>query len=242
MSIWLPLESNPEVMNTYIGNLGIEDLKVEFTDVFGLNEDLMSMVPRPVKAFLFVFPINEATEAQSRALTTAQEDEIKAFKEKHPELFFVKQLIANACGTIGILHALLNNKDSLGAYSPTSVFGTITNLLTNNSSTPGEEKKKDPMKSLMEVGKQLEKVHQEAAVLGVTENQSIDTPINLHFVCFVHVGDRCVELDGRQADAILHGVCEDNEAFIRCAAEAMQAKMAMNKGSYEFNITALVEK
>lgn len=35
---WLPLESNPEVMNDFAGKLGLDTSAVSFCDVFGLDE------------------------------------------------------------------------------------------------------------------------------------------------------------------------------------------------------------
>ncbi len=31
----------------------------------------------------------------------------------HPEVYFMKQFVGNACGTVGILHALLNNQKTI---------------------------------------------------------------------------------------------------------------------------------
>lgn len=35
---WLPLESNPEVMNMFASNLGLDVSVAAFCDVFGLDE------------------------------------------------------------------------------------------------------------------------------------------------------------------------------------------------------------
>ncbi len=35
---WLPLESNPEVLNDFVGKLGYDTRKYSFCDVFGLDE------------------------------------------------------------------------------------------------------------------------------------------------------------------------------------------------------------
>ncbi len=35
---WLPLESNPEVLNDFVGKLGYDTSKYAFCDVFGLDE------------------------------------------------------------------------------------------------------------------------------------------------------------------------------------------------------------
>ena len=35
---WLPLESNPEVLNDFVNKLGYDTSKYAFCDVFGLDE------------------------------------------------------------------------------------------------------------------------------------------------------------------------------------------------------------
>lgn len=35
---WIPLESNPDVLNEFISKLGIDAAKYSFSDVFGLDE------------------------------------------------------------------------------------------------------------------------------------------------------------------------------------------------------------
>ena len=35
---WIPLESNPDVLNTFTAKLGLDTSKYSFTDVYGLDE------------------------------------------------------------------------------------------------------------------------------------------------------------------------------------------------------------
>lgn len=35
-------------------------------------------------------------------------------EERESGVYFIKQTVGNACGTIGIIHALCNNSDRLG--------------------------------------------------------------------------------------------------------------------------------
>lgn len=52
---FVPLENNPEVFNDLIKRLGITS-KVGFYDVYGIEPELLSMVPRPVHALIFISP------------------------------------------------------------------------------------------------------------------------------------------------------------------------------------------
>jgi ubiquitin carboxyl-terminal hydrolase L3 len=106
---WLPLEANPEVMNKYVTNLGVGD-SFQFCDVFGLDPDLLAMIPQPCTALVMLFPITDKYEA------FRQNEDEKIKKEGQvvsPNVFFMKQYVGNACGTIGLLHTLCNNMSTL---------------------------------------------------------------------------------------------------------------------------------
>nr|DAD18386.1 TPA_asm: hypothetical protein HUJ06_019849 [Nelumbo nucifera] len=99
---WLPLEANPDIMNQFLRGLGLPPDEAEFYDVYGLDEELLEMVPKPVLAVLFLFPVNAESEAE-RAL-----EKESAKKETSDKVYFLKQTVGNACGTIGLLHAIGN--------------------------------------------------------------------------------------------------------------------------------------
>jgi ubiquitin carboxyl-terminal hydrolase L3 len=102
---WFPLESNPDVCNKYIKNLGWPTEMYEFYELMSTEDWAIGMVPGPIMAILLLFPISERSEAAKQA----QEEEIKANGQQVPEdTFFLKQTIGNACGTIGLIHALTN--------------------------------------------------------------------------------------------------------------------------------------
>ena len=120
------------------------------------------MVPSPVVAVIMLFPVTEKSKAVTQegvlcllsavheltnnrflvvkltlALPVDAEDgKLKAdgCKGGPASLYFMKQTISNACGTIGVLHAIGNNSDKadLGAvpahplprFTTTSVHGT----------------------------------------------------------------------------------------------------------------------
>ncbi|KAK4740805.1 hypothetical protein SAY87_024393 [Trapa incisa] len=89
---WLPLEANPDVMNQN---------EAECFDMFGLDEELLEMVPKSVLAVLFLYPLTSQSEEER-----IQQDKLK--REYSDKVYFMKQTVGNACGTIGLLHAIGN--------------------------------------------------------------------------------------------------------------------------------------
>ncbi|KAG5476882.1 hypothetical protein LSCM1_05214 [Leishmania martiniquensis] len=222
-------------MNRYMTALGIAEAKAQFVDVYGTSDDLLQMVPSPVHAVLLVYPICTATEKRIAEQQAAQRDEVAAFRKAHP-FFFTHQRVPNMCGTVAIVHALLNNRDKIGEVCAGSILDSEwakPSSVTVDPKTLGERVAED---------ERLANAHGAAAQEGATANGDGGAEIDLHFVCFIHAGGRCVELDGRKENPTLHSYCTDNASFLNAAAAAIQERMELNPQSYEFGITALVNK
>ncbi|WAQ99429.1 UCHL-like protein, partial [Mya arenaria] len=101
---WVPLESNPDVLNKYIHNLGVPK-DWEFVDVYGLDAELLMMVPRPVIAVMLLYPITEQSESA--------ENKLGEEKQNVGGVYYMKQTVGNACGTVAVIHALANNQNSI---------------------------------------------------------------------------------------------------------------------------------
>ncbi|CUG89657.1 ubiquitin carboxyl-terminal hydrolase, putative [Bodo saltans] len=224
---WFPLEANPDVMNIYTESLGVGSadapLPISFHDVYGLDDEMLGFVPQPVIAVVFLYPINDANEALRFEGNFLPADE-------QAGLFYTKQTVSNACGTIGILHALLNNVEKLGPLKDGSILSDFASKLP--SLTPDERAK------VIENSSDLDSVQSGAAQMGQTENQSIDADINLHFVCFVHHNGKCVELDGRKKGPLVVGECTP-ETLLKASATQIQAYAALSPDSVQFSIIAL---
>ena len=102
----ISLENNPEVMTSLIHELGLSPA-LSFHDVFSIDEpELLAFIPRPANALLLVFPVSDTYE-----ISRVQEDKDKTeyTGKGHGEpVIWYKQTIRNACGLIGILHAVSN--------------------------------------------------------------------------------------------------------------------------------------
>lgn len=224
---WLPLEANPDVMNEFVQRLGSPALAT-FHDVFGLDEDLLAMVPQPVLAVLLLFPITEQSEA-------ADADEIKKLAARNAELgiskqvYFVRQTVGNACGTIGLLHALLNNAEVL----PPAEGSYLARFREKTAAM-------NPMERahFLEEDRELEGAHESAASGGDTEAPNRNDPVNLHFVCFVEKEGTLYELDGRKPLPIPHGPSSPS-TLLQDAAEVIKGFIARSSDALNFNVIAL---
>ncbi|KAF6146123.1 hypothetical protein GIB67_015561 [Kingdonia uniflora] len=135
----------------FLWGLGLPEDEAEFCDVYGLDEELLEMVPKPVLAVLFLYPITDETEAE-RMLQ-------KESSEKKPggRVYFMKQTVGNACGTIGLLHAIGNVSSEVGL-----VEGSYLDRFFKRTASM------DPLEraSFLENDREMEDAHSVAATAG----------------------------------------------------------------------------
>nr|XP_028692937.1 ubiquitin carboxyl-terminal hydrolase isozyme L3 isoform X5 [Macaca mulatta] len=178
---WLPLEANPEVTNQFLKQLGLHP-NWQFVDVYGMDPELLSMVPRPVCAVLLLFPITEKYEV----FRTEEEEKIKSQGQAvTSSVYFMKQTISNACGTIGLIHAIANNKDKMHFESGS----TLKKFLEESVSMSPEERAR-----YLENYDAIRVTHETSAHEGQTEAPNIDEKVDLHFIALVHVDGHLYEL------------------------------------------------
>lgn len=219
---WLPLEANPDVMNQFLWGLGLPEDEAECYDVYGLDEELLEMVPRPVLAVLFLYPITPQSE-EERIL----QDSVK--KEHNDRVFFMKQTVGNACGTIGLLHAVGNVTSEIKFLE-----GSFLDRFYKSTAAM------DPLEraAFLEKDREMEVAHSVAATAGETEaSDNVDT----HFICFACVDGQLYELDGRKSAPISHGTSSPS-SLLQDAAEAIQGMIQKNPNSMNFNVIAISKK
>ncbi|XP_056160372.1 ubiquitin carboxyl-terminal hydrolase 3 [Syzygium oleosum] len=219
---WLPLEANPDIMNQFLWGLGLPEDEVECFDVFGLDGELLEMVPKPVLAVLFLYPIT----SQSEEVRIQQES---LMKESSSKVYFMKQTVGNACGTVGLLHAVGNVTSEIklleGSYFD-RFFKSTADM--------------DPCQRavFLENDRDMEVAHSVAAAAG-------DTPapdkVDTHFICFTCVDGELFELDGKKSTPISHGPSSPS-SLLQDAAKVIQEMIQKNPDSLNFNVIALSKK
>ncbi|KAF7796841.1 hypothetical protein EIP86_008025 [Pleurotus ostreatoroseus] len=199
---------------------------------------LLALVPKPVKAIVLLFPITEQYENARKA-----EDQQIAEKGQHPidsTVLFIKQTIGNACGTMGLIHALANSSITLEPESPLALF-----IDECKDMTPEQRAK------LLETTSHFADIHAEAAAAGQTAPPSANEHVDLHFTCFVQApnppareegidveadGHRLIELDGRRIGPIDRGVCRD---LLKDAMRYIQENYVSHTKDVHFSVMAL---
>ncbi|KAA8526024.1 hypothetical protein F0562_007876 [Nyssa sinensis] len=219
---WLPLEANPDVMNQFLWGLGLPEVEAECYDVYGLDEELLEMVPKPVLAVLFLYPLTSQSE-EERIL----QDSVK--KETSGKVYFMKQTVGNACGTIGLLHGIGNITSEIKLLEGSFLdrfFKSTVNM--------------DPLERAMflENDREMEVAHSVAATAGETEaSDNVDT----HFICFTCVDGELYELDGRRSEPVSHGASSPS-SLLQDAAKVIQCMIQKNPDSINFNVIAISKK
>lgn len=126
-------------MTTLVHNLGLAPT-LAFHDVFSISDpEFLAFVPRPALALLLVFPVSKSYEQFQR-----QEDEGKPEyqgKGDDEDPVWFKQTIRNACGMIGVLHAISNGaaRDMIGMLFFILLFGIPRLVPKCRSGKPPED-------------------------------------------------------------------------------------------------------
>ena len=88
-SPWLPLESNPAIFSEFAHSVGLPE-SWDWHDVYGFDDELLAMVPRPCAAVILLFPCTEPIY-EARRTEAAEMRAQRARGEAAPGSFFLKQ-------------------------------------------------------------------------------------------------------------------------------------------------------
>ncbi|ROW11279.1 hypothetical protein VMCG_01368 [Cytospora schulzeri] len=237
---WKILENNPEVMNSLKKRLGLSD-DLQFYDVYSLDEpELLAHIPRPAHALLVIIPLTKVWD-EERKNEDAVEEDYAGFGEDEPVIWF-KQTIGNACGSIGLLHSVIN-----GPASKHIVPGSEFERIRRAAIPLGVSERAQ----MLYDSEAFEEAHRSVEELGDT---AAPTPehghhIGHHFVSFVKAGDGHLwELEGSRKGPIDRGTLAEDEDVLSPRALNMGIKrvikMVQDAGTDDlrFSCTALAPK
>lgn len=168
-------------------------------DLISTEDWAQEMIVGPVQGVIFLF---QETEPQ-RAFATAEKPTLNAANNTN-NLFYMKQLAHNACGTIALFHVLLNAVDTAPDIIKAGSYLAEFKAKQNKSPAEiGEEFK---------ASKSVKDIHKEASNEGQSQAaESVDS----HFIAFVSKEGHLYELDGCKTMPVNHGPCTPAEVLAR---------------------------
>lgn len=193
-------------------------------DVWSLDEECLATMPKPILAVVLLFPCTEE-------YYKFRDEQFENIKEKgqevSPKLYYMKQVVPNACGTVALIHSIANNEDEIKLGD-----GHLKQFLEDSKSL-------DPVQrgELLEKAEKIINLHKEIAQGGQTEAPEPETPVNYHFVSFIQLDNNMYELDGRKEFPINHG--ELKEGFLEGAVAVCKDYIKRQPDAVQFSIVAL---
>ncbi|XP_051994108.1 ubiquitin carboxyl-terminal hydrolase isozyme L1-like [Xyrauchen texanus] len=213
---WKPMEINPEVLNKVLSKLGV-GASWRFVDVLCLEDESLSGVPSPCCAMMLLFPLTQQHE----------EFRSKQSVDEGKGVYFLTQTVVNSCGTVGLVHAVANNQDSIDFDSNSA----LKKFLEATSGMSAAERAKE-----LEKNKAIQEAHEEAAEAGQCRPEA--DKVNFHFITFVNVKGQLYELDGRMEGPVCHGPTKA-ESFVMDSVKVCREFTEREKGEVRFSAVAL---
>ncbi|WRT66368.1 uncharacterized protein IL334_003323 [Kwoniella shivajii] len=231
-SKWVPLEASPDVFNAWSEPLGLPET-LTFQDLFSLDKEFLQFIPQPHRAVLLLFPSRGKLHDEREREEKDGEGSWKG-QEEGEGVWWIKQTIPNACGSIGLLHALLNLPSSgPDASNPDSQL-----MKFKKESLPLSPLDRA---KLLDTSEFFSTAHTSASQSGqsaIPEDLDVDT----HFIAFIEaVNDkgekRIVELDGGRNGPFDRG---QSVNFLEDVATVVQEKyFDRAEGDTNFNMIVL---
>ena len=184
-----------------------------------------------------LYPLTEVQEEfrkkEAQDMTTMSTDSAVSTST---DVWFTKQRIGNACGTIGILHTLgnLSNTMSEMTIQPNSWLQEFYSTTANSSPVEKAE--------ILESNDDIEKHHDESTsntALNQTSRGNIQDKVLTHFISVMNVNNVIYELDGRKTGPIPHGSTTE-ERFLFDGMKVVKKFMDRDPNEMRFTMLALV--
>ncbi|KAF7456508.1 ubiquitin carboxyl-terminal hydrolase isozyme L1 [Cryptosporidium felis] len=220
-NIWKPLVSDPELLESYSSKLGAKT-KMSFVDIYSFDESEVANYNQEPISILIVFPITQEM-ADSRGESPSD------FSGLEEKIWFMRQYIPNSCGTIALLHSILNNQDKIELQE-----GSIAQELSKIGKVSGNISETRGRHLLNDVN--IKKIHEE--ITSQDRGGECDYETDFHYTTLIASMGNIFELDGRLLRPIDHGEYR-NGTFLKCALQIIKEKFISTLGEYSVAITAV---
>ena len=187
MSILSPLSNDPEVMTQYAQTLGLIPDSFQCSEVFSLDPEMLAFLPPNPKSLIFLYPIGPSNGTLENR---HQNDPINS----NPQPWFSYQTLSNACGTIAIIHTILNNLN---------IFLIKENSWLDNFIKISQNMSPEERGKFIEKDDSVKSTHEATAISDDTP--FVEQDLENHFIAFIEFNNQLYELDGRKPQPICHG-------------------------------------
>ena len=202
-------------------DLGFNTERYAVQDLISTEDWAQEMIVGPSQGVIFLF---QETEPQ-RTFATAEKATLNAANNT-PNLFYMKQLAHNACGTIALFHVLLNAVDTVPDIIKEGSYLAEFKAKQNKSPNEiGEEFK---------ASKNVEEIHKDASNEGQSEAAE---RVDSHFIAFIVKDGSLYELDGCKVMPVNHGPCAPDELLSHSCTEI---KKFMERDPTNINFSIMV--
>ncbi|XP_037040648.1 ubiquitin carboxyl-terminal hydrolase isozyme L3-like [Bradysia coprophila] len=214
--VWLPLESNPTVMTNFLVDIGMS-AEWSVVDLIGIDEDVLGFVPQPVAAIIFLYPptVHDSDESGDDALNDS--------------VFFMKQMVRNACGTVALIHGVGNNLDKIQLVDDSPLKKYFESVQSLNKIEKGLE---------MSRNADIRKSHELHAQQGQTSTPNLNENVENHFVALIERNGRIYQLNGGKDGPVDHGP-SSQETFLYDAAAVCRQFIAKHPDCNSYSVLAI---
>lgn len=232
--LFIPLENNPEVLNSLARDLGMSDM-LNFYDVLSLDmEYLRTDFHAVVLALIFLVPSPVYWAVRAEDGIGQADDELTYDQTGDDPVMWFRQTIGNACGSMAVIHALANVRSG----QHLRVEEKLHLLLTRAKPLKPKERADVLYKSRV-----LEKAHQKAARDGSSRAPPAGVEhVGYHFITFVRgKDDHLWELEGGSDGPVDRGPLSETSDMVSQEALEMGVRRYLKHadGNTEFSIVAL---
>ncbi|KAL8745484.1 MAG: hypothetical protein Q9184_007868 [Pyrenodesmia sp. 2 TL-2023] len=211
---WIMLENNPDVMNQLATKLGLSS-DLQFYDVYSLDApELLAHIPRPALALLVIIPLTPAWDRSRKAEDAGKEPYYTGSGPDEPVIWF-KQTIGHACGSIGLLHSVINGP-AVDFIEPDSDLAAIRSRAIPLDMTNRAE--------MLYNSEPFERAHKSVEQAGDSAADPTGEREGGHFVSFVKSGGKLWELEGSRMGPLERGSLADEEDVLSPRALDMGIK------------------
>lgn len=209
------MESNPEVMNSFLLKVGVKP-HIQIVDVYGFDHVSLNMLEGKVEGLLLCYPIRNQPEGTV---------------DTNTKLYFMKQTIRNACATMALVHLIANqcNDDD---FEPDSLLKEFIK--------ESQELHPDDKAEKLEVCQGIASAHEEVSNEGQTDAPPASQSVEYHFISIIHHNKNIYEMDGRKPGPILHGSTSES-TFLKDAVNVVMKYVDLDNPNFSVQaVTRLV--